>query len=220
MVVVGPTLAGQYGRSRRLLEITASLISEADIVDPDGKRGQEGDETLQLLSVGRLEAEKNPLLLADALAALREHDPRWRLVVVGEGPDAVALERRLAELGLADAAVLTGYVPFGPELLELYRTSDAFLHVSWSEGLPQVLIESFAAALPVVATDVGGVREAVGECTLLIPPADAVAAADAVRSLTTDEALREALVERAHRYVAGRTIEAESARVARFLSGA
>jgi glycosyltransferase involved in cell wall biosynthesis len=219
VVVVGPTLAGHYRRSRRLLEITASLISEADIVAPaDASTRDDGE--LRLLSVGRLEAEKNPLLLADILALLRRRDPRWRLIVVGEGPMAGELERRLAELGIAEAAELRGYVPFGPDLIGLYRSSDAFLHVSWSEGLPQVLIESFAAALPVVATDVGGVREAVGDSAVLVPPGDASAAAAALLELIADEPRRAALVERAHRYVHGRTLEAESAKVGRFLADA
>jgi glycosyltransferase involved in cell wall biosynthesis len=43
-----------------------------------------------------------------------------------------------------------------------YRSSHFLLHTSWTEGLPKVLIEAFAAVLPVVATDVGGIREAVG----------------------------------------------------------
>ncbi len=219
VVVVGPTLAGHYRKSRRLLEITASLISDADVLEPGPEDAAWSTERLQLLSVGRIEAEKNPLLLADALARLRAQDPRWRLVVVGEGPMAADLERRLRELGLEGDAELAGYVPFGPRLMELYRTSDAFLHVSLSEGLPQVLIESFAAGIPVVATDVGGVREAVGDVALLVPPDEAEAASAAVLELAGDPDLRKRLVAHAHGYVSGRTLEAESARVARFLAG-
>ena len=70
----------------------------------------------------------------------------------------------LEELGVADHADLLGYVPITDGLLDVYRSSHAFLHVSWTEGLPQTLFEAFAAGLPVVATAVGGVPDAVGDC--------------------------------------------------------
>ena len=94
--------------------------------------------------------------------AAREDGDRWRLVVCGEGAMQPLLEDRLRELGVADRAELRGYVPYGPKLLDLYRQSHVLLHVSWTEGVPQVLVEAFAAGLPVVATDVGGVATAVG----------------------------------------------------------
>ena len=104
---------------------------------------------------------------------------RWRLIVCGEGPLQATLEDRLRELGVAERAELRGYVPYGPGS-RLYRTATRFLHVSWTEGLPQVLMEAFAAGLPVVATDVGGVAAAVGDAVRLVPPGDAGAAASAL----------------------------------------
>ena len=52
-----------------------------------------------------------------------------------------------------------GYLSLDSGLRDHYRDSHMFLHVSWTEGVPQVLFESFAAGLPVVATAVGGVPE-------------------------------------------------------------
>ncbi len=107
-VVVGPAIAQTYSNARELLEISVSLIPERQI-EPPGALGRDyGGETLTAISVGRLETEKNPLALADTLALLRERDPRWRLIVCGEGALAGALEERLAELGLSDAAELRG----------------------------------------------------------------------------------------------------------------
>ena len=80
------------------------------------------------------------------------------------------MEERLRELGVADHADLLGYVPIDGGLLDLYRSSHAFLHVSWTEGLPQTLFEAFASGLPVVATAVGGVPAAVGDAALLVEP--------------------------------------------------
>src|SRR5207248_2132734 len=83
--------------------------------------------------------------LADVLARLRVADPRWRLVVCGEGPLEGALRARLDALGVAEAADLRGYLPLDQGLRDAYRNAHAFLHVSLTEGLPQVLFEAFAA---------------------------------------------------------------------------
>src|SRR5204863_2166727 len=138
---------------------------------------------------------------------------RWRLVVCGEGPMQEALRERLRELGVNDRAELPGYVPLGGGLEEAYRDSHAFLHVSWTEGLPQVLLEAFAARLPVVATDVGGVGAVAGGAALLVPAGDATAAAEAVRRLAGDAELRERLVEAGVERVRQRTTEAERRRL-------
>ena len=157
------------------------------------------------------------MLVADIFAGLRKRDPRWRLIVCGEGPLENALAERLRELGIAEHAELRGYVAFGPELMEVYRSSHAFLHVSWTEGFPQVLLEAFAAGIPVVATDVGGVRAAVGEVVRLVPPGDAEAAIGELHELAEQASLRAELISAAHRYVEGRTLPREAERVAEFL---
>lgn len=217
-VVVGPAIARTYGNARELLEISVSLISQRQIEPPEGSgRDYEGD-ALTAISVGRLETEKNPLALADTLAALRERDPRWRLVVCGEGALAGDLERRLAELGLSGAAELRGYVAHD-ELSRAYREAHALLHVSWTEGLPQILYESFAAALPVVATDVGGIREAVGDAALLVQPGRPGDAAAALDRIGREPELRRQLVDRGLDLARAHTIESESARTAEFIAG-
>jgi glycosyltransferase involved in cell wall biosynthesis len=172
---------------------------------------------LTVLSVGRLDQEKNPLMLADVLARLAADDDRWRLVVCGEGDLAAALAARLEQLGVATRAELRGYVPMGEALLGLYRTSDVMLHVSWTEGFPQVLVEAFATGLPVVATAVGGVAAGVGAAALLIPPGDPDAAAAALRRIATDSELRSRLVAAGIERARALTLEAQTARLASFL---
>jgi glycosyltransferase involved in cell wall biosynthesis len=218
VVVVGPDLASRYRAAPRLLPVSVSLVRDADLVDPTSARARRYDGELQILSVGRLETEKNPLLLADVLALLRRRDERWNLVVCGEGPMKAELEARLRELGVAQHAHLRGYVPIHEGLGDLYRQSHALLHVSWTEGLPQILFEAFAAGLPVVATAVGGVPAAAGDAALLVPPGDPEAAASALSRVGGDEAVRARLIDSGGRLVRAHTIEAECARVARFLS--
>jgi glycosyltransferase involved in cell wall biosynthesis len=215
-VVVGPDIAANFARAKRLLPISVSLVRDSDIVDPQaaGSRAWDGERTV--LSVGRLETEKNPLLLADVLARLGPDG--WRLLICGEGPMEVDLRDRLRELGVADRAELLGYLPIHGGLMDRYRSVNAFLHVSWTEGMPQVLLEAFAAGTPVVATAVGGVPEAAGDAALLIPPGDPDAAAQALARLAAEPDLRRELVAKGVERVRGRTLEAESARVARFLA--
>jgi glycosyltransferase involved in cell wall biosynthesis len=220
VVVVGPEIAAHYSRARALLEITVSLVTEHDLVPVEVALRRPYQGELRVISVGRLETEKNPLLLADVLARLVQDGDRWRLTVCGEGEMQAALEDRLRELGIAGRAELCGYVPYGPQLLGMYQDSHALLHVSWTEGLPQVLVEAFAAGLPVVATDVGGVAAAVGSAVRLVPPGDAGAAASELQAIATDRSLREGLVRAGHDYAAARTATAEVKRVAEFVRGA
>jgi glycosyltransferase involved in cell wall biosynthesis len=219
VVVVGPDIARNYSRAPRVLPIAVSLVGEADLIEPEqALRRDYGGDSLVALSVGRIEREKNPLLLADVLARLRERDPRWRLVVCGEGPMTDDLRGRLESLGVAEHAELRGYVPIDGELPELYRSSHALLHVSWTEGVPQVLFEAFAAGLPVVATAVGGVAEAAGDAALLVPPGEAGPPADALARVGAEPDLRRRLVEAGAAQVREHTTEAECRRVADFLS--
>ena len=218
VVAVGPELSANYRRAPAVLDLVVSLVPAAELERAPVARDY--DAELHILSVGRLDQEKNPLLLADVLALLHRHDHRWRLRVCGEGDLAEALEQRLAELGLAEQAELLGYVPIGDDLYELYRSSHAFLHVSWTEGFPQVLVEAFACGLPVVATDVGGVRAGVGSAALLVGPGDPQAAADALEQIARDRDLRARLTRAGRDRASGLTIEAQIERLAAFLAAA
>lgn len=218
VVVVGPDLARRYARSPRLLELTVSLIAAEQIVSDEQALAAGRGAVHGLLSVGRIDREKNPLLLAEVMALLLRDDADWRLTVVGDGPMSHELRERVQALDLDGQVSLRGYVPIDGELPQLYRDADAFLHVSFTEGVPQVLFEAFAAGLPVVATAVGGVAAAVGDAALLIEPDDAPQAVVAVRRLAGDAQLRRELIERGLRRVREHTIEAETRRLVAFLS--
>ncbi len=219
VIAVGADLGHRYSRSRALLEIAVSLVDDADLVPPDEALARPRAGRPRVLSVGRLETEKNPLLLADALALLNRDGGRWELLVCGEGSMREALESRLRGLGEAGAARLVGYVAFGPELMQAYRSSSVLLQNSWTEGLPQVVLEAFAAGLPVVASDVGGIGASAPGAVELVPAGDPDAAARAIERVEADGALRERLVRAGHEYVRTRTADAEALRVARFLAG-
>ena len=217
IVVVGTELGRRYRSAPRRLVLTVSLVSGKDIVEAEQALSRRYDDEIRVLTVGRLETEKNPLLLADVLHRLRMDDSRYRLVVCGEGPLEGSLRARLAELGLAEHAELLGYVPLDDGLLDVYRGSHVFLHASWTEGLPQVLFEAYASGTPVVATDIGGVAAAAEGSALLVPPGDAGAAAEAVARLAGDAVLRQRLVKAGLERARAHTFEAERLRLVRFL---
>lgn len=212
-VVVGEVVARRYPGS---LTTGFSLIRDDDLIPVDDAlaRPWEG----RILTVGRLDPEKNPLLLPEILGRLRATDPRWRLTIVGRGPLEEALLERARELAVDDALEVRGYVPNGPELWTLYREANAFLLVSFTEGLPQVLFEAQAAGTPIVATDVGSVGAALGggAAGLLVPPGDAGAAAQALERVRDDGELRRGLVERGLAQAAAETMDAQHERIAAF----
>lgn len=216
-VVVGQRLGRRYGR--RALATTFSLIQAADVNDDEDALARRWDGDLVALSVGRLDPEKNPLLLAEILALLPAN---WHVQVIGRGPLESDLRRRALELGVNERLELVGYVPAGPELWRRYRDANAFLHVSWTEGLPQVLSEALAAGTPIVATDVGGVAAALqrGELGLLVEPGDAGAAAGALERLAGDPGLREALVRRGLAAARLQTREAQLAEIVAYFRSA
>lgn len=133
--------------------------------------------------VGRLDAQKNPLLLVRAFARVREALPEARLVMVGDGPLRAAVE---AEAG--PGVLLLGSVD-GLEHMPMF---DAFVVSSDYEGFPYVLIEAAMRGLPIVSTRVGGVGEIVteGENGRLVPTGDAAALAAAMVEVGGDDALR------------------------------
>jgi glycosyltransferase involved in cell wall biosynthesis len=217
--VVGEAAAERYASRRgRVLAMAPSLVTAADVLADPPERDWRGE--IGLFTVGRIDAEKNPLLLVKALAALeRERPGRYRLRWAGVGPLAGEVRRRAEDLGVGDRIDLLGYVPFGPQLLELYRRAHALVHVSLTEGVPQVLVEALASGTPIVATDVGGVGTALenGRAGLLVPPADLEALTAAIVRLSDDAELCARLVTRGLELARERTLEAEAGRVATFL---
>jgi glycosyltransferase involved in cell wall biosynthesis len=216
-VVAGEELAAAYGRrGARVLTTAFSLMPASEIISVDAARAKSWSGRLRAVTVGRLDPEKNPLLLADVAVRLRQQNARWRLVVVGDGPLDRALAQRVDDLGLRDIVELRGYVPNGPSLWEEYRLSHAFLHVSLTEGLPQVLFEAQAAGLPIVATAVGGVPRQLGTGALVVPPRDPDAIVEALDRLGRDPELRRRLTTLGLDSARESAMEVQLDRVARF----
>ena len=145
----------------------------------------------RILCVARLSEEKGLLVLVGAIARVRARGVDVQLDILGEGPMRAVLEKEIERLALGACVRLRGWVDEAGIEAAL-ATSRGLVLASFAEGLPVVLMESFRAARPVVATRVGGVAELVepGVSGWLVPPHDEEALAQAI------QALLEAPVER------------------------
>jgi len=221
--VEGEQIAANYRGGRApVLSGGFSLIPRSELTSLDDALARSWEGEITLVSVGRIDPEKNPLLMLDIVAGLRERDARWRLRIVGDGPLRGEVEDAVEARGLGDAIELLGYVPNGEALWKVYRSSSAFLHVSLTEGAPMVFFEAESAGLPIVGTDVGGVSAALGggERGLLVPPRDAPAAIAALERLAADPSLRERLIRAGLEHAEANTLEAHLDKVAAFFESA
>jgi glycosyltransferase involved in cell wall biosynthesis len=132
-----------------------------------------------VLTVARLVPIKNVARLLDAIAILRGRMAGVHLLVVGAGPEAEALRHQAARRDMADAVTFAGYIAQA-ETPRYYRAADVFGLSSDFDNSPNVVLEAMACGLPVVTTDVGGVREFVVEPSggAVVRPRDAEALAD------------------------------------------
>jgi len=176
------------------LEATAVHVVEPGTEPADAVSGTSGGGNL--LCVAPVCRHKGQDTLLSALAAVQ--DLPWHCRLVGslerEPQFADSVQRRSAHYGLTDRVELCG-ARTGPELADAYATSDLLVHPSRGETYGMVITEALAHALPVVATGVGGVPEALGETPagrpgLLVSVDDPVDLATALRTWLTDDATR------------------------------
>jgi glycosyltransferase involved in cell wall biosynthesis len=146
-----------------------------------------------VLAVGRLAAQKGFGLLLDAAARWRDIEPGPLLVIAGEGPLAASLQAKAASLGL-----MVRFAGYRNDVPALLAAADVFVLPSVWEGQALILQEALRAAMPIVATRVGGNPGLVGDdAAILVPPGDAKALAEAVRAVLGDPALAARLREAA-----------------------
>lgn len=109
-----------------------------------------------LVFVGRLDRQKDPLLLLEAVAPLMKASPDLHLLMVGDGGLRGAVEAEISRSGLAPRIALAG-ARHGEEISRLLKGADVFVMSSAYEGMPIAVLEALASGLPVVSTPVGEV---------------------------------------------------------------
>jgi glycosyltransferase involved in cell wall biosynthesis len=143
------------------------------------------DAALTIGTVATLRAEKNLCRLLRAFAALRRNRADW-LVIIGDGPERDAIEAEANRLGVAERTILTGAIDRPERLLGRF---DVFALSSDTEQMPYSVLEAMAAGLPIVATDVGDLKDMVARANkpFIVPRDD-----EARFTASLDELLRDA----------------------------
>lgn len=121
--------------------------------------GFKGGERV-IISVGRLDTSKNPLLLVEGFALVARNVPDVRLIVVGDGVLRNEIQERISKLCLGDRVIMTG-LRSSHEVADLLRLSDCFVLTSAYEGMPMCVLEALGCGIPVVTTRVGEVERIV-----------------------------------------------------------
>jgi glycosyltransferase involved in cell wall biosynthesis len=141
----------------------------------------------RLLVVSRLSEDKDPLTMVEAACQLVRRGHPVAVTIVGEGPLKDEVIGRLKA-----GSVFVKYIGLVPQaaLGEYYRAADALVHTSLREGFNQATLEAMACGLPIVATNIPGIRDGVAGAGILVAVRDPRAVADALESLVRDPDLR------------------------------
>jgi glycosyltransferase involved in cell wall biosynthesis len=170
-------------------------------------RSRQPDGRFRLLSVGRLDDQKQFELLLEMFAALSGEFPEWTLRVVGEGPRREHLRSLVDRYGLAGRVELQGQVT---DVAREYEQADLFVLTSRYEGFPNAMLEAMATGLPCITFDCpSGPREISenGKVAILVNAGDRRGFEDALRRLMSSPELRESLGSDARRSVTARFAE-------------
>ncbi len=192
----------------RLVSIPNAMPETADSL-----RAVPGRTPPKIIMVARLSRQKDHGTLFHALGQLR--DLEWTLELVGDGPLREEVEAAAQSAGIASRVDFAG---FRPDVAERLADSQIFVLASNWEGFPRSILEAMRAGLPVIASDVGGVRESVldGETGFVVPSGDAAALADRLRTMISDAELRTQMGEAGRalyqrRFALGRLIDETTA---------
>ena len=118
------------------------------------------------INVARQDENKNQVAIIESFAQIHAQYPNTRLLLVGNGPCHKKLQAKAEELGLSDCVEFPGMVG---DTENYYAVADVYVQSSHIEAMPLSLLEAMAAKLPIVSTDVGGIRDIVKENGVLVP---------------------------------------------------
>ena len=155
-------------------------------------RSQDRTASGRLLWIGRFVPGKGVEYLIDAFAILAKKHPETELLLIGKGPLKESIERKIADMGLAQKVSIREFVP-NRELPEVYKSSDVFVLPSLEEGIPRTILEAMASEVPVVCTNLPQLTDIVDGCGLLVPARDPEALAEKIDALLSDDNLARGL---------------------------
>ena len=150
----------------------------------------------EIVSVGRLQPQKNQKLLIDAFSLIANDFTDYKLKIYGDGQLREELQKQIVDYGLTEQIILMGA---HKDIFNKISTASLFVLSSDFEGLPNTLIEAMCIGIPSVSTDCspGGARELIvdGKNGIIVPRNDKCALADAIRKVLSDEKLAKKISE-------------------------
>jgi phosphatidylinositol alpha-mannosyltransferase len=174
-------VAGRYGVARDRIAVVPNGVDAAfNIAEQRRRDARDITAALRILFVGRLEPDKNPARLLDAVSCVSAD---VEVVIVGDGGLRCDIAARISALGLSNVR-LVGPAR-GDDLVQWYRWADVFVLPSDNEGMPLVLLDAMAAGLAIIATDIPGTRNTLGDAGVLTEQS-CVAIAKAIENVATD----------------------------------
>lgn len=181
-------VADQHGIPRDRITVVHNGVAE-DRVRPQRELGVRPSSGHVVGMIASLSPKKRHETFLQAARIVRETHPDVRFLMVGDGPLREALESRARELGISDAVNFAGSTH---DVAGVLASMDVSVLTSTKEGCSNVIIESMAAAVPVVVTDAGGNRELVvdGVTGFIVPIDDSEAVAERIERLLSDPDLR------------------------------
>ncbi|OGT05212.1 MAG: hypothetical protein A2143_09090 [Gallionellales bacterium RBG_16_57_15] len=218
-LVTGPAFMVDYysrigGVKREKIRLLYNDIDVGRFTPPEDRHVQKAafltahglePDNLVLLLVHRLSpVRRTQLYFPSCLVPLRDGGLLQRVVVIvaGSGAELPSIQAEVQRMGLADRFIFLGNVP-NREIQQLYAVADIFLHPTYNEGFPRVVIEAMAAGLPIVSTDAGGTRELMGEVqsSLVVSRDEPQAFALCLEKMIADSSLRQRLASENRSYV-------------------
>ena len=152
----------------------------------------------EIVAIGRLQDQKNPMLLIEAFGNIAKKYPDWTLCFCGEGELQLALEERCKILGISSQVLFEGQIS---NVNEKLSSSAIYALSSDYEGMPNALMEAMAVGVPCISTDCpcGGPRELIknGKNGVLVPVGEVSKMVEALEALITNQYYRESLGEAA-----------------------
>jgi len=189
LIVPSGFLVDVFKRFGMPAEVVPNILDLARF-RPAHTAGQAGQARTQVIVPRHLEPIYDNATAIRAFALLHQNRPSARLTIAGSGPEAGRLQALVADLGLAGAVRFTGTLD-REGMAALYAAADVCVNPSLTDNSPNSVLESMAAGVPVVSTNVGGVPYIVqdGHNGLLVPPGDPQAMAQALERVLGDAAL-------------------------------
>lgn len=190
LIIVNAAAVGKTLNAVRELPEAKMRVVHNALADTPGRAGHTADGPLTIGCVARMDSGKGISHLLEAFQSIAASYSHVNLVLVGGGPELQRLREDARARGLTSRVSFTGY--YDGEIAEIVATFQVFAYPSLWEGLPYAILEAMRAGCAIVATDVGGVAEAIidGQTGLLVPPGSPEALAAALEALITNADMR------------------------------